>query len=171
MTSSWRGCEVAEATPLPTGVTGFYTPGGPGVELSTFAAWGHAAARAIGATLSGLAASHVTPNFHSLTLSSLPGWDPAWMVVVVCNDRHPIVAFCASRWLGGHGEFLPAEALPAGLRETWESFGPPLEIWTQERLLTPLSPALTEQLHPDELRQFTYWKPWTVGDVVFNYWD
>lgn len=26
-------------------------------------------------------------------------------------------------------------------------------------------------LHEEELKQIVYWKPKTVGDVVFNYWD
>ena len=105
-----------ETPPLPRGVTGFFSagarPGGEGVDLSVFAAWGHAAARALGATVEGPFPAGVTPNFHSLALTADGRSGPRWSVAVLCNERHPIVAFAGSLPNGGPPDFLPPDAPP-----------------------------------------------------------
>ena len=165
----------SETPPLPRGVTGFFAagspPGGGGVPLSTLAAWGHAAARALGATVEGPFPAAVTPNFHQLALNGNGRTEPPWSVAVLCNACYPIVAFARSLSDGDAPDFLPPDAPPTRLREVWESFGPRPEVWTRDRLLAPLSPHLVRDLDATELRQFKYWRPETVGDVVFNHWD
>jgi hypothetical protein len=40
-----------------------------------------------------------------------------------------------------------------------------------EELSTPLATADTSELTEAELEQVRYWRPSTVGELMFNWWD
>lgn len=95
-------------------------------------------------------------------------------VHVLLNSHYPFAAFTASR---GTDEFyFPFIDDP----ELAELFSPYYEIVSREQLNEPAAlrrhghTILLDNentLHPDELKQLAFWKPETIGDIVFNYWD
>jgi hypothetical protein len=44
-------------------------------------------------------------------------------------------------------------------------------VLTKEYLDTPISLKHLSTLSKAELKQISYWKPLTVGEVIFNHWD
>ena len=48
---------------------------------------------------------------------------------------------------------------------------PHLRILTTTELNQSISPSDLTELHPHEHRQIHNWKPYTVGELLFNHWD
>ena len=44
-------------------------------------------------------------------------------------------------------------------------------VLSRDEALTPVSPRSLTELADDELEQYRYWKPATLGEVLFNHWD
>ncbi|MDY0408816.1 hypothetical protein ACFFIS_04275 [Virgibacillus soli] len=95
-------------------------------------------------------------------------------VHVLLNSHYPFVAFTSSREADEHN--LPF----INDIELSKTFNQYYKVLCLEQLNEPLK--YTQQgkniiiknentLHQDELKQLTYWKPKTVGEIVFNYWD
>ena len=53
-------------------------------------------------------------------------------------------------------------------------FVPFFQILTKQELDVPwvwTERDLTSSLSPHHIRNISYWKPHTVGEVIFNFWD
>ncbi|RJQ83386.1 hypothetical protein D5S17_00465 [Pseudonocardiaceae bacterium YIM PH 21723] len=59
--------------------------------------------------------------------------------------------------------------LPADLAEAYAAKG--FEPLAAADLIRPLDQADTSALHPAELEQISYWRPETIGALLFNHWD
>lgn len=146
---------------LPPGATGFDAPGGR-TDVGAFTAVCHHAARAVGATVTGFTPAGVTPSFHAAGIAHA-----RHHVTVLRHVTVPFIAFARPLADGDinltfveHPEFAAALA---GLTDT--------RILTADQLQVPLSQADLSALDRAEHDQIGYWKPATVGDVLFNYWD
>jgi hypothetical protein len=80
---------------------------------------------------------------------------------VFLNCHHPFVAFALRR---EEFSFLDNPVLTA-------KYQPYYTVLTKEYLDTPLSLEYLSSLSKAELEQVSYWKPETVGEVIFNHWD
>ncbi|MFC8616506.1 hypothetical protein ACFT9M_08830 [Micromonospora purpureochromogenes] len=148
---------------LPAGATGFgvrsHDPDG---DLRSFRTVCHDAAQRTGSSVTSCMAADVTPSFHT--------------VVVVRGDRAvallrhtllPLVALARPRCVGDAGvAFVDDATLAAALAEVSG-----LRVLSVAQLHTPLSRVDLTALTADEHTQLAYWKPDTVGDLLFNFWD
>jgi hypothetical protein len=148
---------------LSTGATGF----GSGTthetaDLSAFTALCHHAARATNGTVTHVIAAGVTPSFHTINIAHRQHH-----TAVLRHATLPLLAFAAPR---SDGEttltFLDDHDLAAAITEVSD-----LQIMTARQLSTPLTQTDLSDLHPSEHNQINYWKPNTVGELLFNFWD
>jgi hypothetical protein len=141
---------------LPRGATGFWsasaTPPAP-VDVRTFKSLGHSVGRVVSFQPAG-----VTPNFHLLTLR-LPAGD----LGVICHELLPLIAFVTVPLVDCSPTFVS--------RPDLAPFFPGFEALTADALATPASRADLSLLAVAEHRQILYWRPATVGETLFNYWD
>ncbi|GKV67149.1 MULTISPECIES: hypothetical protein [unclassified Sporosarcina] len=95
-------------------------------------------------------------------------------VHILLNSHYPFVAFITSREADDHYLTFINDI------ELSNTFKPYYKVLYLEQLNEPVN--YTQQgkniiiknennLHQDELKQLVYWKPKTVGEIVFNYWD
>lgn len=101
-------------------------------------------------------------NFTALTLDL-----PARSVVVLINLHHPIVAF-AEEGAGDGGQitFIDAFDLARQFRE-----GGGYLVLTAREARSPIGAEAYRLLAQAELDQLRYWRPQSLGEVVFNHWD
>ncbi|MEV6297653.1 hypothetical protein AB0M41_46630 [Streptomyces sp. NPDC051896] len=122
----------------------------------------HAAARSIRGTVGEVASARITPNFHTALITS-----PGTRSSVLCHEVLPVVAFVASPPLTGVplAGFTP----PPAWAGAFELGG--FRLLDVEELRTSLAEADTSELAEAELEQVRYWRPSTVGELMFNWWD
>jgi hypothetical protein len=149
---------------LPPGATGFGPAprGGSGDIQAVIAACYHAA-RQTGGSVSETATPGVTPNFYTITVEY-----PGHAVAVLKHRLLPLLAIAEPRPAGDSGPitFIDQPDLATAIADTSG-----LEVLAQEQLGTPVSRADLTGLDPDEHQQINYWKPATVGELLFNFWD
>jgi hypothetical protein len=149
---------------LPTGATGFgdmvIDPATRRLrELGTIC---HHAARRTGGRVTSLAGPGATPNFYAATIA----YEDDTIAVV----RHGLLALLAvARAPGPHDVRLVWVERP-GLAETLREVTE-LRVLTLAELLTDVNRADLSELRPSELEQIAYWKPETVGELLFHWWD
>lgn len=145
---------------LPRGITGFWSVNAnqpPFLDEKAFRRMCHALARENGGTVAEVDTDTASRNFYSAKLSR---YDQS--VFLLQNIHYPYAAF-AQRDADGRFIFT----------------GPPERLRLPEGTVRFLSPAelnqnwcgLCEELSPEELEQVNYWKPQTVGEIIFNTWD
>ena len=105
----------------------------------------------------------VTPNFHS---ARLVGTDTS--LTVIGHSTYPIIAF--SKPLKLHECKLHFVDYTRLALEIGRLF-PDLTVATAEELNRKPSKGDIESLDSTELDQIEYWKPQTVGEIAFNWWD
>ncbi|MFI6009132.1 hypothetical protein ACIBAG_09905 [Streptomyces sp. NPDC051243] len=147
------------------GATGFRGPGDdplPHVDVVLFKTACHAAARSIRATVGEVTPAGVTPNFHTALITG-----PGVRSAVLCHAVLPVVAFAASPPPAGApvADFTSPPAWAAA----FEPSG--LRLLDVAELSMPLARADTSELAEAELEQALYWRPDTVGELMFNWWD
>ena len=153
--------------PLPRGVTGFWRASDrpiPLCDLAVFRAACHAAARSLRGRMTGFQSpsSPLLRNF-AVGLLELPGRE----VAVLLNAHHPIVGFAEP---DGEAIVNPRFLDEPRLAGVIRSFGP-YDVYTSTELERAIEAGDLERLAPAELKQWKYWKPERVGDLIFNYWD
>jgi hypothetical protein len=150
---------------LRPGITGHLASGNfatrGGVSFTDFKAVVFSAARAIRATVVHAEPAGVTPNFHSAVLNA-----PDGETVVLCNSGFPIVAFAEAPVAMGSLRFKDH----AALRDAMESIGG-YTVTNVAELDRPFTEDDGAALGSGDLAQLRYWKPSTVGEVVFNWFD
>ncbi|MER7441838.1 hypothetical protein [Micromonospora avicenniae] len=147
---------------LPPGATGFSPPRGARTDLRAFTAVCHHAARAIGATVTGVTPAGVTPSFHTLDFA-----DAQHHIAVLRHTTLPFIAFARPHPDGdGMVTFVDHPGLAAAFTNLTDA-----QALTTRQLQTSLSQVDLSALSPHEHDQVNYWKPTTVGELMFNFWD
>lgn len=149
---------------LPAGATGFTRPGqAVHYDARPFLTACHDAARRTGGTITTSQEPGVTPNFHAVVIAY--GHE---RLAVLRHALLPLAAFAQAP--RDHVALPPAFIDHPRLAQIiGESTGCP--VLSTAELRQPLKPADLSQLTTAEHEQIRYWKPATVGELLFNYWD
>jgi hypothetical protein len=96
-------------------------------------------------------------------------------VAIALNKVYPIVAFAEPDEIekvhfGGGGNTLLKFVESPRLEDVFRSFGN-YTVLTKSQLHKPLGQEMCKQLSEVEMNQIKYWKPATLGHLVFQYWD
>jgi hypothetical protein len=152
---------------LQDGVSGFHINDLPKVDSSQFKKLCYAFASYQGGKLASFEKPHEPQNFFKAELK----WNEE-SVFILLNSTYPIVAFASSV------DYFNIQFIDQPPLIGLEAFSPSFTIATANELNETLKvdeKALTvlnlNNLNPIEIGQIFYWKPKTVGDVVFNFWD
>ena len=146
---------------LPRGATGFDSPGAE-ADLGSFTSVCYHAARAIGATVTGVIEAGVTPSFHTINVAQA-----RHHIAVLRHSTVPLVAFARPRTSGDATIiFIDHADLAAAISNLTDA-----QILTADLLRIPLPKVDLSDLGPHEHDQINYWKPDTVGELLFNFWD
>ncbi|MUV38803.1 hypothetical protein JNUCC1_02674 [Lentibacillus sp. JNUCC-1] len=95
-------------------------------------------------------------------------------VHALLNSQYPFIAFTSSRQ-GDEHHFPFIDDV-----ELSNIFNPYYEVLSFEQLNKPvryhqqgtnITLENENTLHQADLKQLAFWKPKTVGEIVFNYWD
>ncbi|TDC39769.1 hypothetical protein E1211_03115 [Micromonospora sp. 15K316] len=147
---------------LPPGATGFNPPLCHQASLRAFTAVCHHAARSIDASVTGVTPASVTPHFHTVGISHAPHH-----IAVLGHATVPFIAFARPHAPGDVAvAFVDHPDLAAAITNLTDA-----QVLTVEQLRTPLSRVDLSALDPYEHDQITYWKPTSVGELLFNFWD
>jgi hypothetical protein len=135
-------------------------------DVREFRAVCHAAARqTAGSLVEFRLATHTTPSFHQGVIAYRDE-----TVAVVCDRSRPLLAIARPRLIEDVGG---VDAGPLTFLDVPE-LRRALETLTGHRVLTtaeldaPFEPADWPHLATGDVR---YWRPATVGEALFNYWD
>jgi hypothetical protein len=150
---------------LASGATGFNPSTGgnqPRVGLSDFLSACHQVARQTDSAVVGTAPAGVTPSFHTVVFS----YDGA-RVAVLCHVRLPVVALAEPLSPGKTAlSFVDRENLAEAFTDVAA-----FSVMTVQELHTPAAVVDLSELSRAERDQINYWKPATLGDLLFNFWD
>jgi hypothetical protein len=128
----------------------------------------HAAARLTGGDVIGFRlAGEVTPNFHQGLIAYRER-----TVAVTCTRDSAVLALAEPRtidFVDGVGEsgpltFIDAPELVAALA----ALLPEYQVLTHSELNGPFDAAAWTHISSNDI---TYWRPGTLGEALFNYWD
>lgn len=147
------------------GATGFWRQGDDPlrrVDVAAFKTACHAVARSIRATVGHVTPAGVTPSFHTVLITA-----PGIRSTVLCHEVLSVVAFVAGPPRAGAP--LTDFTSPPAWADTFELSG--FRLLDVDELSTPLAAADTSELAEAELEQVRYWRPGTVGELMFNWWD
>jgi hypothetical protein len=151
---------------LPRGVTGFRDGRSeqlPETDPRAFATICHQVARTTGARLGTIRRPGVTPSFHRAVLAY--GEEQ----VMLLGQRHvPFLATALPGPAGARIVFVDDQRIHAVLPCNLPA---PFRLLTLGELQAPLDLIDCTALDQAELKQISYWKPGTVGELLFNYWD
>jgi hypothetical protein len=150
---------------LPPGATGFGLPdglAGPD-DVRTFMTACHDAARRTGGSVARAQESGATPSFHA---ASIVYGDEK--ITILRHIRLPLIAF--ARESGPQAmtadPFIDRPALADILAQDTHC-----QVLSAPDLNSPLTEADMTDLTVAEHHQISYWKPATLGALLFNYWD
>lgn len=145
---------------LPRGITGFWsvdTEAPPVLEENAFCRMCHMLARENGGTAMEVDTDRGAKNFYSARICR---YDDA---IYILQNAHYLYAAFAQR--DASGGFVVTDQ-PEWLRLPENS----LRFLSAEELNRDWQ-GLCGELSPEEREQIRYWKPQTVGDILFNTWD
>jgi hypothetical protein len=144
---------------LPKGITGFRSIKDkelPLMDSSQFKQLSYTFVRELDGEIKGFSEIFPHQNYFSIEYT-LHG--KSYFVLLNCH--HPFVAFAARR---EEFIFLDVPVLATKYNHYYT-------VLTKEYLDTPISLKHLSTLSKAELEQISYWKPLTVGEVIFNHWD
>ncbi len=112
---------------------------------------------------------HVSQSFYKAEL----GWeDKSTSIFILLNSSYPFVAFASSV------QYFDIKYADDSPFNNVNAFGTRFRVLTTEVLNQPLivdertHTLLNENsLNKIELNHIFHWKPKTVGEVIFNFWD
>jgi len=146
------------------GITGFFRRN-PLSEfpLPKFQQIAFACAVRCGFTVAGLSERGVTPNFHSALLVR---WDEK--LLMLGHSIYRIIAFAEP-----HEDFSCELTFrdATDLRECLVEMYPEFTIASTTELSLGIQASDLQMLDRAEVEQVKYWKPRTVGELAFNWWD
>lgn len=144
---------------LPKGITGFRSIKDkelPIMDPIPFKQLSHTFVRELGGEIKGFSKPFSHRNYFHVEYM-LRG--ESYFVFLNCH--HPFVAFAIRR---EEFRLLDIPELTAKYKQYYT-------VLTKEYLDTPLLVEHLSSLSKAELEQVSYWKPMTVGEVIFNHWD
>lgn len=151
---------------LPRGITGFRDSGDPPLPMSDirrFRGVCHTAARALGGRIGPEDGTRsATANYLRIVVEFADG-----SVAVLLNHHHPIVAISAWPFAAGTDRVSIETTSLAGLLQTSGGY----LVLSPEVATMPLTAELCRRLAPAEMSQIKYWRPRSIGAVIFNDWD
>ena len=86
---------------------------------------------------------------------------------MICNSIYPVVALVEELEEGVCELRYVEHAAAKSLIDSYTSF----ECISSDELARELTTDALKELNSVELSQVRYWKPQTIGEVVFNWWD
>lgn len=107
----------------------------------------------------------VTPNFHLATLKRQKSREDD-TISILGHASFPIIAF-AEPLVTCEIRFRNAFAIASRINVLF----PEMTIATCEELSRKIEKSDLEQLDRIEREQIKYWKPQTIGELAFNWWD
>jgi hypothetical protein len=159
---------VEAAVELRPGIAGFQNKDDPPLPVcdpANFRTHCHAAARTVGGRIvrSGRRPDGLEANFLMAVLELSDG-----PVAVLLNCHFPVVGFALPPSVGDIGplRFVDCDGLADALKASGE-----YEVSSRAELERAVNREDLYQLLPAEIEQAEYWRPASVGDVVFNFWD
>ena len=152
------------AAMLPQGITGFWMDGGqppPSVSKKSVLAVAHSSAREIGqAVVTTNWATH--NNFHVVEISGCQS-----KLTMLFNAQYPVVGLAEALLPNDHRIVFQDHAALASAVSTTSEF----LVLSADELRRPVTSKDLDKLNSAELQQVEYWKPATVGELVFNFRD
>ena len=85
---------------------------------------------------------------------------------IICNPVYPVVALTLDPEKVFGLDFISVPTVENAINQYTEYV-----VLTKEYLETPFSKYDTGELNDAEISQIKYWKPKTLGEVIFNWWD
>ncbi|MCM3654797.1 hypothetical protein [Metabacillus litoralis] len=148
---------------LPNGVTGFYNSEAikpPKVEGKQFKQLCFDIVSRNGGKVIDFNTPQYPANFYYAQVEILGN-----RFYILLNEHYPYLAF-ASAVEFGNIKFIDNPVL-------YEQFSPFFRVIGTVELNVPFNQNLVKktELNSAELEQLAYWKPETVGQIIFNYWD
>nr|WP_044181123.1 hypothetical protein [Pirellula staleyi] len=133
------------------------------IRLPTSDGWFTRVAASQDWRVASIAAAGITPNFHFAKLES-----PHRSIFILGHSNYPIVAFAKQvNAVDQRLQFVDESEISSEISRLF----PDVAI----AIAADLNRSITEddlaQLAPIELRQVKYWKPCTIGQLAFNWWD
>ena len=150
---------------LPRGISGFryhLDPELPSVDYAALKGACYEAARRFGADVE----LHKRPgyecNFFSIGIKTQT--DRVWLL---CNRLFPYVSL--SRPIEEGSQCI--EFSDSGILDEFRDDGSPWIALASDDANVPLTPDSTAELANAEVEQIDYWRPKTVGEIIYNFWD
>ncbi|MGG3792183.1 hypothetical protein ABEV41_13520 [Geobacillus thermodenitrificans] len=147
---------------LPNGITGFYhanvDPPPPQVDGKPFKQLCFDVAIRSGGKIIDFKRPQYPANFYYAQVQMVD--DPLYILL---NAHYPYLAV-ASTVECGNIQFIDHPVID-------EQFSPFYQVLQSAELNAPIHPNLISGLNSAELEQISYWKPKTIGEIIFNYWD
>ena len=152
-------------SPLPEGVTGFgLAAQRHSTSVRSFSTACYQAIRCIGGTvvLVREANEGASCSFHEATLALPLGMQ----IRVLCNAHFPLLAFAEATHARSDWDFRFVDHPTLA-----EAFGNPWTVLRADELQQFPDEEVLRLLGSEEVNQLEYWRPQSVGHVVFNHWD
>ena len=134
---------------------------GRGLTFAEFSQMAHSIAGLARVKIVQLIESGVTPNFHLANVRT-----PGGSFAMLGHSAIPLVAF-AKPLESCEIEFLDCDVISSSMA----AFFPHIHVATREELTRNIVEDDLKQLARVERAQVNYWKPRTVGELAFNWWD
>ena len=103
----------------------------------------------------------ITPNFHRGSFKAPDGSE----IIILCNAFHPLITLCSAVDYC-QITFIKVQNIEQALTN-YTSY----QLLSKELLDTTVTEEELEALNSMEHSQFDYWKPDTLGEIIFNWWD
>lgn len=146
---------------LERGSTGFFSgPTVPRVDPRACRTAWYAASRVARGRVGGFRGAEHAQSYHSATINDVDGRHCA-----LFHAYYPLIAFVDELRDWYTDEFREPPAWAVAL----DDFG--FTVLSASVLLSPLSAVDTSALSAAEWHHISYWRPETVGAVLFNSWD
>ncbi|HEY9682873.1 MAG TPA: hypothetical protein V6C86_14960 [Oculatellaceae cyanobacterium] len=159
---------MSKISSVPKGITGFggQTADPPRIGLAAFRSDCYSAARKIGGRVI-LKDEEFRPgvvrNFAIFVIDA----PQAGRIAILMNTTCAILSFAkAPEETQVLLSFLDLPELESAFCENRDYL-----FWSAAQLSETATSNMYKDLDPDELKQVKYWKPNTLGDLAFNFWD
>ncbi len=146
---------------LPNGITGFYDSEAnkpPQIDGQLFKQLCFSIASLHSGNILDFKAPHYPANFYCAQVNIFDN-----LFSILLNEHYPYLAF-ASVNENTTFTFIDVPFLHA-------YFSPFYYLLDTTILNKPFTPLLNTELNSTELEQIAYWKPKTIGQIIFNKWD
>lgn len=142
---------------LPPNITGL----GPGQDPAAFKAACHLVARMEQGSVERFDLNLLARSYYAATIRTRTD-----ELSVLCNGVYPYLAFVAANSFGPDMEFVA----PSGLASRFSDLTG-FQTLDADWLNSAPEPGMLRGLAAAELKDFGYWRPKRIGEVIFNHWD